>query len=153
MRKSDTSNNLSGTDDISGGGRQSEGVPRWAWVPIPLFLLALILLRVVGIPVIAEPPYLVVILNFVFSTAVLLFVAYLAAGSFARQPSLPVLLLGCGTLCFGVVSLVAGIAIHFQQENLALTVYNKLGLDGLQHGYARGGVVSCDGCGCRGFAR
>ncbi len=107
---------------------------RWAWVPIPLFLVAILVLRLLEIPQVVEPPYLLPVLNFLLSSAIMIYVAYLAARSYAHLPSLPVLLLGSGALAFGLVGLLAPIAIHYQRFNLALTGYNTgMLLSGLCH--------------------
>ena len=111
-------------DDPSTGTRILTLLERWAWLPIPFFVLASFVLRLVGDTGVFEPPYLLAILNFIFSTAVMLFIAYLAARSYIMLPSQPVLFMGCGCLCFGTVSLLAAIAVHFGQINLALTVYD-----------------------------
>ncbi|MFA9477436.1 response regulator [Phycisphaerales bacterium AB-hyl4] len=97
---------------------------RFAWIPIPLFAIAIAAVWFWGAPRAIEPPYLVAILNFILRTATSVFVAYLAARSFGRNGSLSVLLLGCGMLTVGVSSLVSGLAVHFQQVNLAVTVFN-----------------------------
>jgi len=74
--------------------------------------------------VVTEPPYLLPALNFTFTTAIGVFVAVLAGMSFMRQPAPGVLLIGTGTLIFGLVSLGAGIAIHLKYINTGITVYN-----------------------------
>ena len=97
---------------------------RFAWIPIPLFLVLIGFLWQADLAVVWEPPYLLPLLNFTFSTAVSIFVSYLAALSFSRNASFPILMLGCGMLFFGAVSLIAAISIHFGQINIGLTVYN-----------------------------
>ncbi|MFZ0131845.1 MAG: hypothetical protein WAK95_04835 [Desulfobacterales bacterium] len=74
--------------------------------------------------VVWEPAFLLTTMNFVFSTAVSIFVSYLAALSFSRNASFTALMLGCGTLFFGLVSLIAAVSVHFGQINIALTVHN-----------------------------
>lgn len=107
---------------------------RWAWLPVPVFLLGILVLRVLDLPQVIEPPYLLPVVNFIFSAAIMLYVAYLAARSYAHQPSLPVLLFGSGALAFGIVGLVAPLAIHEGRLNLALTGYNTgMLLSGLCH--------------------
>jgi hypothetical protein len=66
-----------------------------------------------------EPPYLLPLLNFIFSTAVSIFVAYLAVISFSRNASVTVLMLGSGMLFFGTVSFIAAIAIQLGHINVA----------------------------------
>lgn len=62
------------------------------------------------------------------------FVAHLAGRSFVRHPSLPVLLLGSGSLAFGLVSLISALAIHYGNHNVGVTVYNTgMLLSGLCH--------------------
>ncbi len=97
---------------------------RYAWVPIPVFLVLIGTLWRAEMTVVWEPAFLLTTMNFVFSTAVSIFVSYLAALSFSRNASFTVLMLGCGTLFFGIVSLIAAVAVHFGQINIALTVHN-----------------------------
>ena len=99
-------------------------IGRYAWLPIPVFLVLFGTLRLADMTVVWEPAFLLTLLNFVFSTTVSLFVSYLAALSFFRNASFTVLMLGCGTLFFGIVSLIAAVAIHFGQINIALTIHN-----------------------------
>ncbi len=95
-----------------------------AWVPIPLFLMVMILLRINHIEGAFEPPYLLTILNFTFCTTVSLVVAFLGARSYLTSGSLSVLLLGAGMFTFGSVSLIASILINLGQLNDGVTVYN-----------------------------
>lgn len=128
-------------DSDGGRGRSGEGEPegarsfaviphadwffRFAWVPIPLFLAAILILWVVDPPVPpAEPRYLLPLLNFFFRTAIAGFIAYLAWRSFGRNGYLPILMLGCGMLFFGISSLVSGVAVYYGEINFGLTVYN-----------------------------
>lgn len=98
---------------------------RLAWLPVPLLLTILLLLWMLELPaVVVEPPYLLLVLNFTFRTAIGVFIAYLAARGFSRNGSLPVLGLGCGMLLFGTASLVSALAVNFGYFNLGLTVYN-----------------------------
>ncbi|MFW6146438.1 MAG: response regulator [Planctomycetota bacterium] len=112
----------------------------WAWAPIPLVLVAMALIRAADPPAAVEPPYLLGVLNFVFSTSVMVFVSYLASRSFRRRPRLSVLLLGCGTLTFGIASVVAAVAIHYEQLDIGLTTYNTgMLIAGLCHLFAAAG--------------
>jgi hypothetical protein len=69
-------------------------------------------------------PFLLPLLNFIFSTAVSVFVAYLAAISFARNASLTVLMLGIDMLFFGRVSFIAAIGVQLGYINVGVTVFN-----------------------------
>ncbi len=97
----------------------------WIWLPIPILLAAVVSLRIIGEGTVWEPPYLLGILNFIFQTAVMLFIAFFAGRSYVLAPYLSVLFLGSGCLCFGVVSFIGAVMIHLDQVNLALTIYNS----------------------------
>ncbi len=101
---------------------------RWehlAWIPIPVFLLGMAVLWLLNSKAVFEPFYLLPTLNFIFSTAISLFVAYLAGRSYLSDGAISVLLLGCGTLVFGLVSLIGSIAIAFAREvNAGVAIYN-----------------------------
>jgi hypothetical protein len=91
-------------DEPSTGTRTLTFLERWAWLPIPLCILASFVLWLVGDTGVFEPPYLLAILNFVFSTAVMLFIAYLAARSYIMSPSQPVLFSWGAAVCASVPS-------------------------------------------------
>lgn len=101
---------------------------RWkhlAWTPIPLFMVFMAALWMLNTKAVFEPSYLLPTLNFIFSTAISIFVAYLAGRSFLSDGGVSVLLLGCGTLIFGLVSLIASITISFAREvNAGVAIYN-----------------------------
>ena len=100
---------------------------RRAWLPIPVFLAATLLLNLFQFNVAYEPPYLLLILNIVFLAAGSLLVAGLAGRAYLLGTALPVLLLGCAMLGLGVASIVAGAAVHYGHINIGVTIYN-LGL-------------------------
>ena len=102
----------------------ASGILRYAWLPIPIFILLIGTLWLADIKLVLEPPYLLPLFNFIFSTAVSFFVSYVAVISFSRNASVTVLMLGSGMLFFGTVSFIAAIAIQIGQINLAITVYN-----------------------------
>lgn len=115
----------------------------FAWLPIPLFILLIGFLWQAKYKIVFDPPYLLLLLNFTFSTAVSLFIAGLAAISFARNALFPVLIMGCGMLFFSAVSLIAAIAINFRQVNIGLTVYNiGMCLSGACHVLAAAAYIS-----------
>jgi PAS domain S-box-containing protein len=102
----------------------ASGIVRYAWLPIPIFILLIGILWMADLKIVLEPPYLLPLFNFIFSTAVAFFVSYLAVISFSRNASVTVLMLGSGMLFFGTVSVIAAIAIQIGQINLGITVYN-----------------------------
>lgn len=111
---------------------------RWkslAWTPIPLFLILMAVLRFYENQAVFEPFYLLPMLNFIFSTAVSIFVAYLAGRSFLADGTVSVLLLGNGTMIFGLVSLIGSVAVSIGGEiNAGVAVYNiGVFLSGLCH--------------------
>jgi PAS domain S-box-containing protein len=120
----------------------ASGIVRFAWLSIPIFLALVGFFWLAELKVVLEPPYLLPLLNFIFSTAVSVFVAYLAAISFARNASLTVLMLGSGMLFFGTVSLIAAIMVQLGHINAALTVYNTGVLfSGICHGLAAAALI------------
>jgi PAS domain S-box-containing protein len=95
-----------------------------AWLPIPVFLIAAGVLRLVETDHMTDPPYLVFLLNISLSTATSLFVAYVAKFSYERSLLPSLLFMGCGALAFGTASVVAGLGLHYGQINFALSVHN-----------------------------
>ncbi|HWT79205.1 MAG TPA: hypothetical protein VN648_10425, partial [Candidatus Methylomirabilis sp.] len=84
-------------------------VTRWAWLPLPVFLLAAALCLALNPHGVFQPWWLLNTLSFVFSGAISILVAYLAAQSYLAGGSGSILLLGCGMLTFGTSSTVGSI--------------------------------------------
>src|SRR5512141_2096926 len=82
---------------------------RWGWLPVPLLCVSLAVFWGLGLKRTYEWPWLLVTLNFTFSTLVSLAVAMLAARGFLMRPAPGILLLGCGVLTWGLGSIVASV--------------------------------------------
>ncbi len=99
---------------------------KWGWIPFPLLITAIGVANIASKDgTVFEPPLLLPILNFVFLTAISLFIAYVAAHSYVRSGQRLILLLGCGMLMLSLISLFASLAIYAGAHNLALTSYNS----------------------------
>ena len=96
---------------------------RLAWAPIVFLLVAMLWLRVSPSRFSFESHFLILVLNFFFSTLAGVFVAYLAGRSFLIQGSPAVLLLGCGVLTWGAAGVVANSFSH-GDPNLDVTIHN-----------------------------
>jgi len=83
---------------------------RRAWLAIPLFLLAIIVFWKVEGGVSFESPSLLIGLNFFFSVLASLSVAFLLGRSFLVKARPGLLLVGCGTLAWGLAGFVGSIA-------------------------------------------
>lgn len=107
---------------------------RLVWVPIPAVLAAILGFHWTATGQANEPYLLLPILNTVFTTGVAVFVAIAAGQSYLRQPALPLLMLGCGTLVFGLGSFLAAIATVDGRMNVGLTIHNStMAIGGLFH--------------------
>ncbi len=95
---------------------------RLAWLPIPAYILAMIVVYAHNLQTTYESPVLLATLNTLFCTAVSLLIVYLAARSFLETGSRGVLCLGAGALAYGTVTILAGLLLH--ETNAVLTVYN-----------------------------
>jgi PAS domain S-box-containing protein len=93
------------------------------YLPIPLFLVAVAVLWLADLPGRFDPPLLLMSLNFVFSTLVSLFVAYLIARSFLVCGTPGLLMLGCGVVVWGLAG-VAAVAAGRSDTNVIVTVHN-----------------------------
>ena len=82
---------------------------RLAWLPIPVFLAAIVVLWAVGPEAPRESVELAIALNVVFSVMVSLVVAYLIGRTFLVRGQPGMLLFGCGIVIWGVAA-VAGFA-------------------------------------------
>jgi PAS domain S-box-containing protein len=109
--------------------RQDEGArrlrpSRLAWVPIPILFGAMVVLWGAALPGSYESPYLLLALNFVFSTLVSLFIAYLVGRSFLVRSTPGLLLLGCGVIFWGFASVVGTVVAH-GDANISITIHNS----------------------------
>ena len=95
-----------------------------AWLPIPLFLIIILLLAWFGFEVVWNPPFLFTVLNIIFLTLIMLFVSLLAVRSYLVKKSAIIMLLGSGTLAIGLGGLIAGIAILGNNPNSTVSIYN-----------------------------
>jgi hypothetical protein len=106
---------------------------RWAWAPISVLLLAMVGLRIVNPPISFESNFLIIVLNFIFSTLASLYIAYLIGRSFLVRGSLGLLLLGCGVVTWGAAGVVAN-AVSQGIPNVDVTIHNlAVGLSALFH--------------------
>ena len=105
-------------------GAQRLRPSRLAWLPIPILFGAMAVLWAAALPGSYESPYLLLALNFVFSTLVSLFVAYLVGRSFLVRSTPGLLLLGCGVIFWGLASVVATVVAH-GDVNITITIHNS----------------------------
>jgi PAS domain S-box-containing protein len=103
-------------------GRRS-GLTRWAWVPIPLLLLTMVVLYVADLSTTYEAPHVQMALNFLTRTLACLFVVYLAGQSFLVRGAPGLLLLGCGVAIWGGTGLLIT-ALVTRDANLGITISN-----------------------------
>ena len=116
---------------VDGRVRENRPPGSWAWLPVPVFLLAAAVLWWADSRTVYESPYLLMGLNLVFVTGVSLFVAYLMGRSFLARGQPGLLLLGCGVLFWGasgsmaiVANLAQGGGSQGLEVNLASTIHN-----------------------------
>jgi PAS domain S-box-containing protein len=99
-----------------------------AWAPVLAFLLAIVALKADEPAATFEHPYLLLLLNFVFSLAASVLVVYLLARSFALRGTADRLLFGCGLSAWALAGLVAVatglLAPHGAFDNRVITVHN-----------------------------
>ena len=84
------------------------GPARLAWLPIPLFIVAVALTYPLRSGPVEESPVLLTTLNTLFCAAASLVAVYLAGRTYLASGSWAALFLGCGALAFGVTYLIAG---------------------------------------------
>lgn len=94
----------------------------FAWVPVLLFVLAVITFYWWDIGISFESQALLITFSVLFSSSVSFFIMYLAARSYLTTGSRAVLLLGCGALLFAIINVMGGILMD--SPNLATTIYN-----------------------------
>lgn len=100
-------------------------------IPVPLFIVLLVILAILDVEAAFEFPILLFILNTVFISLVGIIVAYLAARSYLQTGLRNLFLLGCGALVFGATSFAAGAIIGTSGGlNSTLTLHNTGALFG-----------------------
>lgn len=97
---------------------------RFAWVPIPLFGMAIGALTFLPIETAWNPPLLLPSLNILFLTCISFLISVLAARSYLAGQSMAVLFLGCGTMALGMASALAGAPLAELTPNCRITIYN-----------------------------
>jgi hypothetical protein len=100
---------------------------RWehyAWIPLPVFIIAIGVITFARIPVVYNPPTLLPILDILFLSIILFFVSFLAAHSYLSRHSSVILFLGSGALAFGLSAALAGFSSFRSAQNPAITIFN-----------------------------
>ena len=86
-----------------------ERIQRLAWVPVPVFTLAIVLLKASGSSTSLESPVLVLVLNLLFLMIASYLVAMIAGRSFLANGSPWLLMTGSGMVIWGTTGLVAAV--------------------------------------------
>ena len=94
-------------------------------------LVCIIILFIIDINVIFEPPYLLPITNTIFTAIIPVVIAFYAAKTYLKSGSLSIFLMGCGMLSFGISAALAGWLRPAQNgANINVTIYNTGALIG-----------------------
>jgi hypothetical protein len=106
---------------------------RLAWLPVPLLLTAIIVLRAAGLSGSYRAETLTLILSFVFYTLVSLGTLFLIGRSFLASGTPALLLLECGVILWSLAGTV-GDAVSHGDANVNVTIFNTaILLSGLCH--------------------
>ncbi len=103
----------------NGGTRHSR---RLAWLPIPLVWTAMAVLWMGDWHASYELPYVLMALNFLFSTLASMFIAYLIARSFVVRGTPELLMLACGVFLWGAAGCVGAAAPA--DANIQITIHS-----------------------------
>ena len=108
------------------GARRAMNKKYWGFLPLPLFIGLIAALNFTIDPAVYyDPGWLIPVTNTLFVTLIYLTVAYVAMRSFTATGQIQILLLGCGTLIFGLEAVCAGFARGLPAgANLNVTIYN-----------------------------
>ena len=93
-----------------------------AWLPVPLLTLAIACLWIADLRAVYESRALMVLLNVLFTWLASLCICILTARGFLGSGQPGLLMFGCGSLLWGVTSLVA--AVMVDRVNPTITVHN-----------------------------
>ncbi len=106
---------------------------RYAWLPIPLLLAAIIAARMAGLTDTYQSHALLLVLSFTFYTLVSLGTLYLVGRSFLALGSPSLLLLECGVIFWSLAGTVGDLVYHGDM-NINVTIFNTgILLAGLCH--------------------
>ncbi|MBE0535768.1 MAG: response regulator [Phycisphaerae bacterium] len=96
---------------------------RFAWLPVPAFFIAIIVLWMSDLRTSYHLPVLLLTMNGVFSGLVSLCIGYLAGRGFLNTGRTGPFMLGCGATVWGVACVVSSIPF-LQDANTAVTIHN-----------------------------
>ncbi len=96
-----------------------------AWLPVPFFLVVIVVLFAADIHTRFEPRYLFPELNILFLSLISWTVAYLAARSFLPRGTPAVLFLGCGMLVLGCACAVAAVFGYLRMDADVASVHDS----------------------------
>ena len=103
---------------------------RLAWLPVLLLLAAMAAFWVADLRTAHESPFLLLVLNFVFSLLASFLIAFLIARSFLVRRTPELLLVGCGVIAWGAAGLagvtfgILGAAGAPLDTNLFIAIHN-----------------------------
>jgi len=103
---------------------QTSWIHYLAALPIPIIIVIILILNFSNITVVWSPYPVIPFLNIIFLSIIMLFVSILAARSYLEGRSIPILLLGCGTLALGLGSFLAGFELLGNNINSTISIYN-----------------------------
>lgn len=98
------------------------------WLPAAAFLLVAAVLAPLDIRTVWEPPLLFPLLNGIVFVGVSMVVAVLAAQAFEKGGSVTLLLLGAGTLAFGIASISGPLFISLGDVDAGVASHNSISL-------------------------
>ena len=120
-------------DGIESHRQPRSGLERFAWLPVPLLLAAIIAARVAGLSESYENDTLRLVLSFTFYTLVSLGTLFLIGRSFLTSGSPGLLLLECGVVLWSLAGTVGDLVDH-GDANINVTIFNTgILLAGLCH--------------------
>ncbi len=104
---------------------ESSSFTRFVWIPVPLFLIAIVVLTFLNPQAEHESETLLALCNFLFSTVASILVAILFGQSYVlrREPGL--LMLGCGVLIWGSAGTLVPVLLP-SGINVTISVHNSL---------------------------
>lgn len=96
---------------------------KYAWVPIPLFLIAIVIAKTSGLEYARENTLLLLILNLIFNTFASLLIIYLISRSFLVSGRIALVLFNCAALAWGFAGSLSAIFGN-HDPNTTITIYN-----------------------------
>lgn len=109
---------------LNPGSSLKTAINKYAWVPLPLFIVAIIIFRLSGFETPHSSVKLQLFFNFVFTTLTSVIIVTLLGRSFLHRGSPGLLMIGCGAMVWGAIG-ITGLFAADRDGDIIIIIYNS----------------------------